>query len=220
MLDALDEQLDPVLRLPVGGVDVLVPYPTIRVGLRCKRFYVNLLADRPTEPINPTELLLGISPHELAEKAPHVAVSDLERCSWTALAFFGVGRDAAERVWTGQKASPKAAEPELLDSPYGLYDPTPGAYGEDDPGGGPYNPTTGLRDWYDDAPAPKDRTVTLSWDRLIANWTSVVDDFQQYYGVDLDDVLDTRTIAWLERRIDGLPHISGSRIQYLTLSKN
>ncbi|KXP12177.1 hypothetical protein AXK57_19705 [Tsukamurella pulmonis] len=211
MLDALDEQLDPVLRLPVGGVDVLVPYPNIRVGLRCKRFYADLLAGRSAEALNPAALLL--------QDPPAIPPLDLERCAWTAMAYFGAGPEAAERLWTGQKASPKAAEPELLDGPYGPYDPAPGAYGEDDPGGGPYNPTTGLRDWYDDAPAPKDRTAALSWSRLLAHWPAVVCDFQQHYNVDLDDVLDRRHIGWFETRLAGLQDIAGSRIQLLTLTK-
>lgn len=212
MLDALDEQLDPVLRLPVGGVDVLVHYPTIRVGLRCKRFYANLLAGRPAESLNPAALLLP--------DPPAIAALDLERCAWTALAYFGAGPDAAMRVWTGDTApSEPDVSTELIDGPYGPYDPAPGAYGEDDPGGGPYNPDTSIRDWYDDAPAPRDLTVALSWSRLLERWTSVACDFQQHYDVDLDDVLDRRHIGWFETRLAGLQDIAGSRIQLLTLTK-
>ncbi len=41
----------------------------------------------------------------------------------------------------------------FIDGDYGLFDPRPGAYGSDDIGGGPYNPETGVRDWYR-APKP------------------------------------------------------------------
>lgn len=42
----------------------------------------------------------------------------------------------------------------FIDGSYGLFDPRPGAYGTDDIGGGPYNPETGVRDWYR-APKPQ-----------------------------------------------------------------
>lgn len=44
-------------------------------------------------------------------------------------------------------------ETQLVPGQYGPYDPRPGAYSLDDPGGGPYNPKTRNRDWYNPPPS-------------------------------------------------------------------
>ena len=210
MFDALDDCLDPVLRLPVGGVEVAIPFPTIREGLRYKRWYADLLAGRPVDDLNPVALFL---PDPLPEG---VTDGDATRCAWTALAWFGVGPKAGMRAWTGQAPEDEAREPEptVLEGPWGPYDPRPGALGPDDPGGGPYDPALGIRRWYNETgPA---RALTATWGDLLQRWTAVVCDFQQHYHLDLDALLDDRHIGWLEARIAGLQEIPGSRVQTIT----
>lgn len=215
MFDALDICLDPVLRLPVGGVEVAVPFPTIRDGLRYKRWYADLLAGHPVDDLDPVALFL---PDPLPDG---VTDEDARRCAWTALAWFGIGPKAGMRVWTDQAPDEAAHEPEptLLDGPWGAYDPRPGALGPDDPGGGPYDPELGIRRWYNET-GPNPRALSVTWADLLQRWDAVVCDFQQHYHLELDALLDCRHIGWLEARIAGLQEIPGSRIQTITaLSK-
>lgn len=102
--------------------------------------------------------------------------------------------------------------PFLLDGPYGLYDPRPGAYGTDDEGGGPYDPETGLRDWYGDPdadatapPDPEPELVEVGWQRVLDNWTAVENDLHERFGIDVESgILHQRTWRWMRIRINDL----------------
>jgi hypothetical protein len=213
VFDALDDCLDPALHLPVGGVKVSIPFPTIREALGYKRWYADLTSGRPTAPIDPVAVFIGEIPEGVTDR-------EADRCAWTALAYFGAGPRAAEQIWQGEAVESIAAEPVLVDGPWGPYDPRPGAYGLDDPGGGPPDPTTGIRRWYNTDGPNSQGAPTVTWADLLARWNSVVSDFQQYYHLDLEALLDDRHIGWLEARIAGLQEITGSRVQTITaLSK-
>lgn len=213
MFDALNDYLDPVLRMSVDGVEVAVPFPSIRDGLRYKRWYADLADGRTTEVIDPVAELIPSPPDGLSDQ-------ELSRCAWSALTYFGAGPAAALRLYRDDPAEAEPEpEPSLLDDPWwGPYDPRPGALGSDDPGGGPVDPATGIRRWYNET-APS-RALTATWADLLDRWDAVVCDFQQHYHLDLDALLDDRHIGWLEARIAGLQEITGSRVQTITaLSK-
>ena len=115
------------------------------------------------------------------------------------------GEHAEEEVDAGQ------GNPFLLDGPYGPYDPRPGAYGDDDEGGGPYNPDTGIRDWYGDpdatdtAPEPEEEPVSVGWDKILDNWDSVETDLHERFGIDVESgILHQRTWRWMRIRINDL----------------
>lgn len=96
-------------------------------------------------------------------------------------------------------------ENHLLDSAYGPYDPRPGAYGDDDPGGGPYNPETGIRDWYatpEDKPMAPVGVESVTWVELLDNWAVIECDLHQLFGIDVESgILTRRTWRWLNTRI-------------------
>ncbi|TYB50234.1 hypothetical protein FXF51_56760 [Nonomuraea sp. PA05] len=71
-----------------------------------------------------------------------------------------------------------------------------------DPGGGPVDPATGLREWYD--PEPEDGGIT--WADIFDRWLYVEADLHQFYGIDLGTpgLLRQRTGHWLRARILGL----------------
>lgn len=99
--------------------------------------------------------------------------------------------------------------PFLIDGPYGEYDPRPGAYGDDDPGGGPYDPETGIRDWYGNSDAtdatPDPEPQKVGWDTILDHWASVEADLHTVFNVDCEsDILHRRTWRWLRVRINDL----------------
>lgn len=88
----------------------------------------------------------------------------------------------------------------------------PGTYGPDDPGGGPYDPTTGVRDWYLTGP---DSADGITWAALIGDhWPRIELDLADR-GVDIESgVLDTRTWSWLKLRIADLAGQPDSRLHH------
>lgn len=91
----------------------------------------------------------------------------------------------------------------LLPGPYGDYNPNPRAYGPDDPGGGPYDPETGLRDWYNPDPTDDDEPSgpTFKWSDLLENFASIESDFDDL-GYDLESgILRDRTWRWFTARV-------------------
>jgi hypothetical protein len=72
-----------------------------------------------------------------------------------------------------------------------------------DPGGGPIDPATGLREWYD--PEPEEGSG-ITWADIFDRWNIVEADLHQTYGVDLGTpgLLKQRTGHWLRVRILGL----------------
>ena len=96
----------------------------------------------------------------------------------------------------------------LEEGPYGQYDPRPRAYGPDDLGGGPYNPETGLRDWYNPDPVDSDEPVTktsIDWGDILSGWRYVECDLHEVFGVDVESgILRERSFRWLVLRIRDL----------------
>lgn len=66
-------------------------------------------------------------------------------------------------------------------------------------GCGAYDEASGLYEWYEEAQLTLPRLVSTHWGLIEA-------DFQQHYGIDLDDphLLATKTWRWLRTRILGL----------------
>ena len=100
--------------------------------------------------------------------------------------------------------------------PEGLwYDPYPGAYFPDDPGGGPPfleldDPDTGehrAREWWAETLTPDDDCWVdpekLTWPALLSKWTMIETDFHHFYGADLEspEVLHHRTWRWFTVRV-------------------
>lgn len=77
------------------------------------------------------------------------------------------------------------------------------AYGADDPGGGPYDPETGLRDWYNaEPPKPKGESFQLRWTDILNAWPAITLDLHETFGIDVESgVLTQRTWWWLQDRI-------------------
>lgn len=217
MRDQFARWSDPALTLTVGGVGITIPAPTIRTGLQLKAMYADLLSGESAD-IPDLPALLGI---DTADLTGRLTAAEIDHVARTAAAWYGAGPALTEQVWHAldphrEAPEPVAVEPELLLGIWGWYDPAPGAYGADDPGGGDWNPHTGYRAWYNDAPPEDAAPPTLSWGQLFDHWAAVVCDFQQHYQVDLDEVADTRSIAWFETRLAGLQSIADSRIHFLT----
>lgn len=81
------------------------------------------------------------------------------------------------------------------------YDPRPGAYGPDDPGGGPWDEETQGRWWYY-APAPK--SDGLTWEKILSHWDDIEWAFQEV-GIDLSSgILSHRSWRWFKVRVLGL----------------
>ncbi|MFB9209578.1 hypothetical protein ACFFV7_50940 [Nonomuraea spiralis] len=71
-----------------------------------------------------------------------------------------------------------------------------------DTGGGPVDPDTGLREWYD----PEPETPGITWADIFERWALVEADLHQLYGIDLGQpgLLRERTGHWLRVRVIGL----------------
>ncbi|QFP97046.1 tail assembly chaperone [Gordonia phage Suerte] len=108
-----------------------------------------------------------------------------------------------------------------IEGRYGLFDPRPQAYGDDDPGGGDYNPVTGMRDWYYQSPPASTPTTqtAIPWSDLLEQWTPLTLDLHEVFGVDVESgVLQDRTWRWLENRIRDLL-FRGPRLNAWRLSR-
>lgn len=71
-------------------------------------------------------------------------------------------------------------------------------------GGGPYDPATGIRDWYA-RPAPaqeKPQETKVGWSDILNQWGAVECDLHDRYGIDCESgILHQRTWRWLSLRI-------------------
>jgi hypothetical protein len=215
MPEGFDAWLDPALRLPVGGVDVRIPEPNCLDGLRLKAVYAALLAGEPHEPVDFADLLLADQRDALTERMTEAEVAHVAR---TAAAYYGAGRLLAAAVWESASGTipdltpDPDPEPQLVLGRWGWYDPAPGAYGPDDPGGGDWNPHSEYRAWYNDPAltpsAPGAESAVFTWPLLLANWDAVQCDLHARFGIDCGDraLLAARPISWLETRIRDLTH--------------
>lgn len=122
----------------------------------------------------------------------------------------------------GSQAEDTPEEDHFLDGPYGKYDPRPYAYGDDDTGGGPYDPETGLRDWYAPTPAEADKPVgaqKISWLDILSEWAAIECDLHERFGVDVEGGdLQHRTWRWLRIRIEDLINQPSRLRQALSLT--
>lgn len=90
----------------------------------------------------------------------------------------------------------------------------PGTYGPDDPGGGPYDEVTGVRDWYNATPGktPVDETVNRPWTDVLNHWHAIELDLDAN-GHDIESgLLEARTWRWLKLRIDHYASTPGTNL--------
>ena len=89
----------------------------------------------------------------------------------------------------------------------------PGTYSADDDGGGPYDPATGVREWYQpkSGQVPEDAVTERSWVEVLAYWADIEMDLQES-GIDIEDRLDTRTWRWLKLRINHYASTPGTNL--------
>jgi len=108
----------------------------------------------------------------------------------------------------GEAAEPVPQECICNDECSGRLTCTPGTYGPEDTGGGPLDPNTGLRRWYEPEPeaAAGAGTVTSTWaDILFGHWSAIEEDLLVHRGIDVESgILDARSWRWLKARISGL----------------
>ncbi len=74
-------------------------------------------------------------------------------------------------------------------------------------GCGERDPHTGLYEWYEVPPEERPEAgERVAWSDILSHWRLIEADFQEHYGIDLDDraLWRTRTWRWLETRITGL----------------
>ncbi|MEU3013342.1 DUF7426 family protein [Nocardia asteroides] len=197
---------DPCLFLPVRGHQVRIPCPTAREGLRLRRLLSDLGAlTEERERAEGLRLIAEVLPQLDQLGADRVAVALIAR---TALLHFGKSPEAALAYWNGALgAAPADFQP---------ADPSaPGYLGDDDPGGGPVDPVSGLRHWYNDpsmAPA-RTRTPIMQWADVLACWPEIQLDLHAVYGIDCGGpILDERPWSWLEIRIRDLATTPGTRL--------
>lgn len=86
-------------------------------------------------------------------------------------------------------------------------DTGPGSAGREsgEPPGGPIDPATGLREWYDPHRQGSGDGEGRSWAEIFERWSLVEADLHELYGIDVESgILRTRSWRWLRTRIAGL----------------
>jgi|SRR6266498_790167 len=82
---------------------------------------------------------------------------------------------------------------------------SPGRESGDPPGGGPIDPATGIREWYDPHPQGSAEGDGHTWADIFEHWQLIEDDLQELYGIDVESgILRARSWRWLRVRIVGL----------------
>ncbi|MGW1740449.1 DUF7426 family protein [Nocardia sp. NPDC001965] len=203
-----DAFADPDLYLPVRGQRVRIPSPTAREGLRLRRLFCDIDALTPDVERVEARRILGDAWDALDALGADAAIIGL--AGRTALLHYGKGPDAAARFWN-QEIAPDA-KPE---APVPADPGAPGFLGPDDPGGGPIDPVSGLRLWFNPTEmAPVYRVApTVPWRDIAACWAALELDLHDVYGVDVcSEVLDRRPWRWLELRIRDLLTTPGTRL--------
>lgn len=113
----------------------------------------------------------------------------------------------------GKSVAP-TPEPERGGEPVPQDLSAPGTYGPDDPGGGPYDEVTGIREWYDAKPvgAPADETVERTFADILEHWTAIELDLDTN-GHDIESgILETRSWRWLKLRIQHYATTPGTQL--------
>lgn len=101
--------------------------------------------------------------------------------------------------------------PERVKGKYGWYDPRPGAYHEEDPGGGEPDPIAGwqARAWFFPR---REKARKITWVEILSNWRAVELDLQDRH-IDVEaEWFERRTWRWLEMRIVNLISQPDSRL--------
>ncbi len=201
----LIEFMDPDLYLPVRGRSVRIASPSAWDGLRLRKLMADL--DALTPEVERTEIrrLLGDAWDQLDTLgADDTAIALVGR---TTLLHYGRGAEVAAAYWNGKLDAETTAE---------SGDPSePGYLGPDDPGGGPVDPATGLRRWFNPPEmAPTNAAApVMPWTDVFACWAEIELDMHSVYDVDLNSgVLHERPWRWLEMRIRDLAVTPGTRL--------
>jgi hypothetical protein len=92
----------------------------------------------------------------------------------------------------------------------------PGTYGPDDPGGGPYDPATGVREWielvYDRPTQLQGGTLSISWDDILGHWRELALDLHDR-NIDVGSgILCERSWAWLTLHVGDIAENPVSRL--------
>lgn len=86
--------------------------------------------------------------------------------------------------------------------------PGPGSVGResgDATSGGPIDPATGIREWYDPHPQGHEGEDGHTWAHILDRWQLIEADLHEVYGVDVESgVLRARSWRWLRVRLVGL----------------
>ncbi|WP_280273373.1 DUF7426 family protein [Nocardia wallacei] len=203
----MTEFLDPDLYLPVRGRRIRIASPSAWDGLRLRKIMADLGALTPEMERAEIRRILGAAWDQLdALGADETAIALVGR---TALLHYGKGPDVAAAYWNGELDTDQPPAGEQTDPS------APGHLGPDDPGGGPIDPVTGLRRWFNPPElAPENAaTPTMPWRDVFACWTQIELDMHSVFGVDLNSgVLHERPWRWLEMRIRDLAVMPGTRL--------
>src|SRR4051794_33837540 len=74
-----------------------------------------------------------------------------------------------------------------------------------DPTGGPIDPATGIREWYDPHPHSARGEDGHTWSSILEHWQLVEADLHERYGIDVESgILRARSWRWFRTRIVGL----------------
>ncbi|WP_203236957.1 DUF7426 family protein [Nocardia panacis] len=203
-----DEFLDPDLYLPVRGQQVRVASPSAWDGLRLRRLLSDLDSLTPEVERGEVRRMLGAAWDQLDRLGADSTVIAL--AGRTALLHFGKNSDAAASFWNGEIEPDGDNEPGIA-----VDESAPGHLGPDDPGGGPIDPATGLRAWFNppELAAANTTSPTLSWREVLSCWTEIELDMHSVFGIDVNSgVLHERPWRWLEVRIRDLASTPGTRL--------
>jgi len=203
-----DDFLDPDLYLPVRGHQVRIASPSAWDGLRLRRLLADLDALTPEVERVEVRRLLGAAWDQLDRLGADSTVIAL--AGRTALLHFGKSPDAAAAFWNGEIAPDGNSEPGAA-----VDTSAPGYLGPNDPGGGPVDPASGLRAWFNPPEMAPVNAIspTRSWREVLACWRDIELDLHSAYGVDVNSgVLHERPWRWLEVRIHDLASSPGTRL--------
>ncbi|OZC55060.1 hypothetical protein CH289_07650 [Rhodococcus sp. RS1C4] len=220
MSDAHDF-LNPHMPALVAGKTYEVGGVTAEQGLRLHLMFATpgemLWSD--DELIEQMRLLLGDMWDVMLDDG--VSWPELLHVARTALIWYGQSAHAGALFWDYFDREHEPAPPVDESEPEPEWPEdgeAPGSRGPDDPGGGPYDEATGLRDWYYPEnygkTTPAGPRETLTWAMMLEHWELVELDFQQFFGIDLESgILKERSFRWLNARVWGVLTEPQSRLR-------